>query len=291
MMWLELVAERRNKARKGTDRVTPYPTPDPLMRKLELIRAALGMSKEYFAKDHLGCSLEEYARWLRQGAPEATSEQYQKLAEKAKALEHKVAWNVVRGYLEKTRTHLPTPADFAWGDFRYSFEDYVQFHEDPSRPHCILFTYKVHKGLGGDCPPLVAETVREAHWPLYIYDVQRDTLEQAGEAREPQREFDPASFVGERIGLKWSEDGTILVSWGFWDERAVPVHSLDEVRQVARQRFSEFNWREVAEYLVAGASEEEIEALARELSEVVTQYAERELENEWPQTIEDETPE
>jgi hypothetical protein len=261
------------------------------MRKLELIRAVLNVGKRYFAKERLGCSLEEYARWLRQGAPEATSEQYQKLAEKAKALEHKVAWNVVRGYLEKTRTHLPTPADFAWGDFRYSFEDYVQFLEDPSRPHCILFTYKVRKRLGGDCPPSVAETVFEAHWPLYIYDAQQCTLEQAGEAREPQREFDPESFVAEHIGLERREDGTILVSWGFWDERAVPVHSRDEARQVARQRFSEFNWREAAEHLVAGASEEEYEALARELSEAVTQCAERELENSWPQTIGDETPE
>jgi hypothetical protein len=260
------------------------------MRKLELIRAALGVMsdrKEYFVKE-LGCSLEEYERWLRQGAPDAASEQYQRLAERAKALEREIAWSVVGNYLTKTRTHLPLPADWGVGTL---FVDHVEFLEDPSRPHCILFTYKVHKIPSGDCPPLVAETVREAHWPLYIYDVRQDTLEQAGEAREPQREFDPASFAGERIGLKWSEDGTILVSWGFWDERAVPVHSLDEARQVARQRFSELNWREVAEYLVAGASEEEIEALARELSEVVTQYAERELENEWPQTIEDEPPE
>jgi hypothetical protein len=260
------------------------------MRKLELIRAALGVSKEYFVKE-LECSLEEYERWLRQGAPEATSEQYQKLARRAGVLEHKIALSLVASHLsrEEERTgHWPDnlTTQKLW--------DRARLRDDPRRPHCIVFEVERHRSLiPGGYTPGAGMSAFEAYWQIYAYDPQKDTLDIVGEARDPQPVIDVEAVVKDFFGNFLLEvepcgEGLFRVRWEFG--KAV-VRSLEEARPLVREWASSLGWDVSAEEFLERGSKEEIEALTQELREAAADKAEKMLEDAWEYMREDQAPE
>jgi hypothetical protein len=282
MTWLEWVWEQKAKAYPRLRRLRASPTTDPLMQKLEALRLALGETQRAFVKQHLPfATYEAYRRWLRQGAPDATSEQYQKLAEEAQALEREIALPLVASHLvrEEERTgHWPDnlTTQKLW--------DRAQLRDDPQRPHCIVFEVERHRSLiPGGYTPGAGMSAFEVYWPIYAYDPQKDTLDIVGEARDPQPVVNVKAVVDDfffnySLEVEPCGEGLFRVSWEFG--KAV-VRSLEEARPLVREWASNIYWRHDAERFLEWGSEEEIEALTRELSEAAADKAEEMLEDAW----------
>lgn len=283
MTWLEWVREQKAKAYPRLRRLRASPTTDPLMQKLEALRLALGETQRAFVKQHLPfATYAAYRRWLRQGAPDATSEQYQKLEEEAQALERQVALPLVADHLvrEEERTgHWPDnlTTQKLW--------DRAQLRDDPQRPHCIVFEVERHRSLiPGGYTPGAGMSAFEVYWQIYAYDPQKDTLDILGEAREPQPVIDVEAVVDDffspypPIEVEPCGEGLFRVRWEFG---SAVVRSLEEARPLVREWASSLSWDLGAERFLERGSKEEIEALARELREAAADEAEEMLEDAW----------
>jgi hypothetical protein len=123
----------------------------------------------------------------------------------------------------------------------------------------------------------------EVYWQIYAYDPQKDTLDIVGEAREPQPVINVKAavkdfFANFLLEVEPCGEGLFRVRGEFG--KAV-VRSLEEARQIVREWASSLNFDDDAERFLEWGSKEEIEALARELSEAAVDEAEEMLEDAW----------
>jgi predicted acylesterase/phospholipase RssA len=282
MTWLEWMWEQKAKAYPRLRRLRASPTTDPLMQKLEALRLVLGETQRTFVKQHLPfATYAAYRRWLRQGAPDARSEQYRLLAGRAQALEREIALRLVADHLvrEEERTGR-------WPDnlTTQKLWDRAQLRDDPQRPHCIVFEVERHRSLiPGGYTPGAGMSAFEAYWPIYAYDPQKDTLDIVGEARDPRPVVNVKAvvddfFFNSSLEVEPCGEGLFRVRWEFG--KAV-VRSLEEARPLVREWASRLGWDVSAEEFLERGSKEEIEALTQELREAAADKAEEMLEDAW----------